>query len=343
MDRRCGGMEFRRGAVRTVPEPPRVGASVAGAAPDEADTEGWLRAFREDAGWSQPGMTGLAEQVRGGLGRRPELLVLVGMDRYPPFAIRTAILRTWPREAVAGLELLRGLLGGPRAMIMTPRGVPGISVVRRLAKEHGIRRLGIEPVYPVADPTMVAWHAATAGRRKLRPGRNPAEVGLVMVEPWVCVRIGRWLRHQALDSARPVWLAHHPDDCSGTIRWLTPGQIPQELLARDQAVVLGDPLSGRPFDAERGLPAGVEALFLAPRGGSASTPEPCISCGWCAEVCPTHLRPIELVRRIEAGRPAQASLDWCLDCGLCTRVCPSGIDLATPLASRHERTAASDG
>ncbi|MEQ9460254.1 MAG: 4Fe-4S dicluster domain-containing protein [Phycisphaeraceae bacterium] len=342
MDRRCGGMEFRRGAVLTVPDPPRVGATHAVPSPDSHDLDTWIEAFRQTSGWQQPGITPLADQLIVAKDQPPALVVLVGIDRYPPFAIRTAIQRTWPREAIAGLQLIRSIVGTPPAIATLPRSVPGLAVIRRNAREHNIKRLALDPIYPVADPTLVAWHAATAGRRKLRPGQNPAEVGLVLIDPWLCVRLGRWLHNKTLDTARPVWIARHPDDCRGSIHWLTPGQIPQQLLTPEGRAILGDPLSGVPMNPQAGIPADAETAFIAPASKPAPAPEPCITCGWCAEVCPTHLRPIELVRRIDAGKTDSPSLDWCLDCGLCTRVCPSGIDLATPLRSRHNANGGTD-
>jgi len=60
-------------------------------------------------------------------------------------------------------------------------------------------------------------------------------------------------------------------------------------------------------------------------------PEPCISCGWCAQVCPTRLRPADLFNLCRRGGPADVLLNqltWCIDCGLCTHVCPSSLPLA---------------
>ncbi|MEO0966154.1 MAG: 4Fe-4S dicluster domain-containing protein [Planctomycetota bacterium] len=61
-----------------------------------------------------------------------------------------------------------------------------------------------------------------------------------------------------------------------------------------------------------------------------------MSCGWCMEVCPTRLWPIELLER-SRSRPGDArvaeELSWCVSCGLCSHVCPSHIPLAQGLRS----------
>lgn len=68
--------------------------------------------------------------------------------------------------------------------------------------------------------------------------------------------------------------------------------------------------------------------------------EPCITCGWCVDVCPTALRPIHLatLARTHADDDALLDhLDWCMECGLCSHVCPSSIPLTQTLRqAAHE-------
>ncbi|QDU70810.1 4Fe-4S dicluster domain-containing protein [Mucisphaera calidilacus] len=333
MDRRCGGMEFERGAALLVPDPPEdVGSSVS--CPERgAGLRAWLDAMQEVGGWEQAGLPGVDEQLERVLERPADLVICVGLDRYPPFSIRGALLRTYPNEVMEGLELLASLSGAKIRMLAMDRGMSGGRVIRRLARERGVRRLSLSAVYPAADPTLIAWHTATGGRRRLAPGCCPTTVGMVMVDPWLCVRLARWLRSGRLERSRPVWVAEDVASTEGVIRWLAPGPLDESIL-RGGAVACGDPLSGRVLEGRR-LSGDVEAIFGVSGSVSWRAPEPCIQCGWCAEVCPTHLRPIELVRVIERDRRVDPKLDWCLDCGLCTRVCPSAIDLATVLRGRH--------
>ena len=82
------------------------------------------------------------------------------------------------------------------------------------------------------------------------------------------------------------------------------------------------------------------------------TPSPCIACGWCADVCPTELRPANLYARAARhpdGDLFMADLEWCIDCGLCTHVCPSGLPLAQTFRAvkathgSHEKSTKSSG
>ncbi len=61
---------------------------------------------------------------------------------------------------------------------------------------------------------------------------------------------------------------------------------------------------------------------------------PCVSCGYCDEVCPAGIMPSlihkylyrDLIEEVDEAR-----IDLCVECGLCSYVCPSKIDLRQQL------------
>jgi len=57
---------------------------------------------------------------------------------------------------------------------------------------------------------------------------------------------------------------------------------------------------------------------------------PCISCGYCEEVCPARIMPHlihKALYRDELDEAEKLRIDLCVRCGLCSYVCPSKIDL----------------
>jgi len=57
---------------------------------------------------------------------------------------------------------------------------------------------------------------------------------------------------------------------------------------------------------------------------------PCVSCGYCEEVCPAHIMPHlihKYLYRDLIEEADEARVDLCVECGLCSYVCPSKIDL----------------
>lgn len=59
---------------------------------------------------------------------------------------------------------------------------------------------------------------------------------------------------------------------------------------------------------------------------------PCISCGYCEDVCPAGIVPHLIYKYVERKKIEDALLNLrifnCIDCNLCTYVCPSKIDIA---------------
>jgi len=61
---------------------------------------------------------------------------------------------------------------------------------------------------------------------------------------------------------------------------------------------------------------------------------PCVSCGYCDEVCPAGIMPSlihKYLYRDLIEEADEARVDLCVECGLCSYVCPSKIDIRTQL------------
>lgn len=85
-----------------------------------------------------------------------------------------------------------------------------------------------------------------------------------------------------------------------------------------------------------------EPLNTALRG----EPRPCISCGYCEDVCPAGILPHLLHKFLYKGEDGleeadQAGVDLCVDCGLCSFVCPCKIELRREFR-RAKRTIAEE-
>lgn len=68
---------------------------------------------------------------------------------------------------------------------------------------------------------------------------------------------------------------------------------------------------------------------------------PCISCGFCADVCPVRIIPHLLTRYVRREIINEILLSYeifnCVECGLCSFVCPSKIPLLKQIKSGQEK------
>ncbi|MCK4998558.1 MAG: 4Fe-4S dicluster domain-containing protein [Anaerohalosphaera sp.] len=58
---------------------------------------------------------------------------------------------------------------------------------------------------------------------------------------------------------------------------------------------------------------------------------PCVSCGFCEDVCPSGIMPYLIHKYLYADlieEAASARVDLCIQCGLCSFICPSKIELS---------------
>ena len=67
---------------------------------------------------------------------------------------------------------------------------------------------------------------------------------------------------------------------------------------------------------------------------------PCVSCGYCEEVCPAQIMPHVIHRLLyqdEIEEVERVRADLCVRCGLCSYVCPSKIELRKEIMTAQER------
>ncbi|MEW6009077.1 MAG: 4Fe-4S dicluster domain-containing protein [Candidatus Omnitrophota bacterium] len=68
---------------------------------------------------------------------------------------------------------------------------------------------------------------------------------------------------------------------------------------------------------------------------------PCISCGYCEEVCPVSIIPHLLAKYVQRGFIDETIMNYgifnCIECGLCSFVCPSKIHLMKILKTGQEK------
>lgn len=96
-----------------------------------------------------------------------------------------------------------------------------------------------------------------------------------------------------------------------------------------QTTILGGPMMGKAVkDLRMPISKGSGGLLLIP--DNRHEPGNCIHCGYCSDVCPQRLMPMEFVRpetRSNRENLLSLHLQDCIECGACAYICPSNVPL----------------
>jgi electron transport complex protein RnfC len=314
----------------------------------------WFEALKNAGPWAdRDGHVGLMAQLHAAQTAPPDTLICVGLDEYPPYADRSSLLTSFPDDTVLGTLILADLIGARHVSILAPRNAAVVSRLRPSCRNYRLKLKAIHNTYPSADPTLVTWRHAT-GNRALPYGANPVSVGVMLITPWTAIRVGRWFTLRKLDIVRPMIIAQPEAKASLCAAYAIAGQPLASLhprLAldgghRNLSLALGNPMTGkllRRGDMAAGKPGAVvpydQLLISILQDTVRPAADPCISCGWCADVCPTSLRPaymLELARNHHQNDHLIDQLSFCIDCGLCSHVCPSELPLAQTFRACHD-------
>jgi electron transport complex protein RnfC len=291
----------------------------------------------------------LAEQLQELSGRRMRALVLNLLPTQPEFALPFALSHVAIHDLLAGLDAVQQHIRAKRVIIAVDRH--DWRTRRLWRRANRTRRYTITKLlnrYPQAHPTLLLWSLFA---KRLPVGRSPIRTNRMILDPITCWALGRFLRTGEHLSHRPVQFfaptKAHPNPRvvlvalgDSVATWCERLQIP--LL--EKQVIINGLLAGEEVDpALFRIQADTDSITVRERS-QPETPSPCFACGWCVDVCPTGLNPVNLLDLAEHAQSALAGVDSppvaahlrsheareslnCIGCGLCSYVCPTRLPL----------------
>jgi electron transport complex protein RnfC len=297
---------------------------------------------------------GMLEQVEDIGERRVRAVVLNLLPTQPEDALASALTRSGLEEMIRGLAAVRDVLHAKKVLIVVDRHDWRLRRLWRKAirgqKPARYKIVKLLNKYPQGHPTLLM---RSLFRKTVAVGKLPTQANRVIVDPVACWGLGRFLRTGEAFTQRPVQLfapgcGENPsprvvmgligetvtDFCARFGVQFTPPS-PQPPAADFQVIVNGMMAGSEVNPAIARIRADTESVAVRPRPALEQV-TPCFSCGWCVDVCPTGLNPVNLLDLAErASDPkagelrsmeARESLN-CIGCGLCSYVCPTRLPL----------------
>lgn len=268
-------------------------------------------------------------------------LIINGVECEPYITCDDLLMRTQAGRVVAGIRIVRHLLGVKECLIGIEDNKPeAIEAMRRAVAESDIQGstlvVAIPTLYPSGGEKQLIQ--ILTGREVPTHG-IPAQIGIL------CQNVGTTAAvADAVLAGKPLISRYVTLTGRGfkqpQNREVRIGTSAADLIAevggldRDvRKLVLGGPMMGFALPSQE-VPITKAANCLlaltpaeSPDPGSAL---PCIRCGNCAAACPTSLLPQQLywyARAKDLNKLQDYNLFDCIECGCCAIVCPSHIPL----------------
>lgn len=111
-------------------------------------------------------------------------------------------------------------------------------------------------------------------------------------------------------------------------------------------IIFGGPMMGQEiFDNSTATIKGTSGILFLKNEGEIERNN-CISCGYCVEVCPMNLMPLEFAEFYEKNEykmMAKANIMSCIECGACEYACPSRVPLIESIKNGKENLIRMEG
>jgi len=265
--------------------------------------------------------------------KKIDVAILNGAECEPYLTADHRLMLEHPEEIVNGLRIIMKILGVRRGIIgIEDNKKDAIEVMLKAVKNEQGMEVAVLPVkYPQgAEKQLIK---AILGR-EVPSGGLPMDVGVVVQNVgtakaiYNAVAFRKPLTHRVVTVTGPG--IKKPKNVLVPIG--TPFQDVVDycggLSDRAAKIIMGGPMMGIPqphlkVPVVKGT-SGI--LVLEEEQAHLPLEDPCIGCGRCVEVCPTHLLPTTLQILVEHDHIAEAEslhIMDCIECGSCSFICPS--------------------
>ncbi len=258
---------------------------------------------------------------------RTDTLVLNALENQPYLTANHRLLVEYGPTVLTGLAILARAIGASNVVLaMDQRRTKSCSHLIVPANELGIELIALPHKYPLgADPILLKVLTG----REIPQGRKSRDIHASVIDPMTTLAVARWFATGQHTLWRVVTL--DGPQARNARNVMLPLGTPCEALFDIPGVEVthGGPMTGLVCKPGAIVTASTRAVLALARESHPS-PNACIRCGWCTDLCPTRLNVSKINDAFELGDLAlaqQGGAMACVHCGVCTYICPARLPL----------------
>ena len=265
-----------------------------------------------------------------------DTLIFNGIECEPYLSADAILMREKTTELLKTSQVIQRLLGATRVVFAIEKQnkeLKKIVLAQAALLNHVIEVNVLPDTYPQGGELQLI---RSVTKREIPKGSLPSAQGIMVNNVGTL-----WAIYKALFEGKPYTerIVTVSGNCAiNTGNYLVKHGTPishilkatgNEWKAETQWAILGGAMMGKPAHSQRTpIHKGTGGVLLLKKHQVSQNN--CIKCGWCVDVCPQRLMPLELVRQNQLDNPTaliDLNLQDCIECGACAYVCPSEVAL----------------
>ncbi len=266
-------------------------------------------------------------------GKEVYYLILNGAECEPYLTVDYRIMIEKAQEVVLGLKILMKASGASKGIIAIednkPEAIKAMNSATAAEMEIDIKILNTK--YPQGGEKMMI---AALLEREVPAGGLPLDVGVVVnnVSTAVAVHDAVLRGIPLVERAITITGSGIKEPCNIVYRIGTPlSELIAEaggMLDKAAKVITGGPMMGmsQPMLDIPSLKGTSGLLIQTEDEIEKFSPQPCIKCARCVDVCPVFLLPLQLAsfsKLNDLNQLDEYDLMNCIECGSCSYICPA--------------------
>lgn len=264
-----------------------------------------------------------------------DTLIINGAECEPYLSADYALMKSYANEISQTLHFIQHLYKIQTIIL----GIEGMHKSLKPLLEKAFKHFNVEgkikllpDFYPQGGELQLI--KSTTGK-ELKKGTIPSKEGILVSNVATVIAMYNAV-FKGIPYVRRIVTLYDEHTNSGKNYWIPLGTTIAEISASffqetssAVSMIMGGPMMGKLVkDKRTSIHKGSGGLIRLKK--KTNKIESCIGCGYCVEVCPQNLLPMEFSRNVErrdANSLKRFHLNDCIECGACAYICPSNIPL----------------